>query len=257
MNDKKKAKAFVPPVKYDLDSKFQFECHKGLSCFTKCCKGINIILTPYDILRLKNKLEISSDEFLSIYTKPELLENTDLPIVTLKLLDDKEESCPFVRDDGCLVYDERPSTCRYYPVGTASLSHKEDKKKEEFYFFIKEKHCKGFEEKKNWTIKKWRKDQKVDVCDEVNAGWTDLIVRKRTFTKDMQFTEKAKRLFFMASYNIDAFKRFVFESDFLKKYEIPADELTKIKDDDIELLKFASKWLKWTFYKIGEIKTKK
>jgi len=37
-----------------LKSKFKFECHKGVKCFTKCCRGINIVLTPYDIIRLKN-----------------------------------------------------------------------------------------------------------------------------------------------------------------------------------------------------------
>ncbi len=248
-------KNFIPPIKYDLDSKFKFECNKNLECFTRCCRGINIILTPYDILMLKNKLEISSDEFLAIYTKPELLENTDLPIVTLKLLDDERQSCPFVRDDGCLVYDARPSTCRYYPVGTASLSHKE-KEKEEFYFFIKEEHCKGHQEKKDWTIKEWREDQKVDLCDEINNGWVDLVVRKRTFTKEIKFTEKAKKLFFMASYNVDAFKRFVFESDFLKKYDISQAEIDKIKASDIELLKFSSRWLKWVFYKVGDFKVK-
>jgi Fe-S-cluster containining protein len=30
-----------------------------------------------------------------------------------------------VREDGCLVYVDRPTTCRYYPLGVASLSHKD------------------------------------------------------------------------------------------------------------------------------------
>ncbi|MEZ4578675.1 MAG: hypothetical protein R2875_11880 [Desulfobacterales bacterium] len=45
-----------------------------------------------------------------MYTKPELLEKTDLPVVTLKLLDDEQQSCPFVRDDGCLIYADRPTS---------------------------------------------------------------------------------------------------------------------------------------------------
>ena len=242
--------AFVSPVKYDLESKFEFECHKNLDCFTKCCRGINIILTPYDIVRLKNKLKLSSEEFLAIYTKPEILEETDLPVVTLKLLDDEKKSCPFVKDDGCIVYKDRPSTCRYYPVGTASLSHKNAEDKEEFYFFVKENHCNGFKEKKQWTIKDWRKDQGVDIHDEINSAWTDLVVRKRSFPKNIMLTEKAKQMFFMVSYNVDAFKRFVFESDFLKKYELKKSLLEKIKKDEIELLKFAFQWLRFTLFKI-------
>jgi uncharacterized protein len=117
--------ATIDPVQLSLDSKFEFACHKGVKCFTKCCRGINIVLTPYDIIRLKNRLQLSSEEFLAIYTEPQLLEKTDLPIITLKLLDDDINSCPFVKDkEGCMVYQDRPTTCRYYPLGVASLSHK-------------------------------------------------------------------------------------------------------------------------------------
>lgn len=126
--------AAISPVKLGVDSKFQFKCHKDVKCYTKCCRGISIILTPYDIIRLKNRLQLSSEEFLAIYTKPELMEKTDLPVITLKLLDDELTSCPFVRDTGCIVYEDRPTACRYYPLGVASLSHKEGADDDGFYF---------------------------------------------------------------------------------------------------------------------------
>ncbi len=47
------------PVQLALDDKFQFRCHKGIACFNKCCENIDIMLTPYDILRLKNRLGIT------------------------------------------------------------------------------------------------------------------------------------------------------------------------------------------------------
>jgi Fe-S-cluster containining protein len=193
---------------------------------------------------LKNRLNLSSEQFLAIYTKPEILEKTDLPIVTLKLLDDDQKSCPFVRDDGCLVYTDRPTTCRYYPIGVASLSHKENSDGNEFYFFVHEPHCKGFEEDAQWTVSQWRKDQGVDIHDEINAGWTDLVVRKRSFPKNINLNQKAKEMFFMASYNIDKFREFVFKSSFLQRYDVDATTVQKIRDDEIELLKFAVKWLK-------------
>jgi len=61
--------ADIKPVRLSADSKFKFECHKGVKCFTKCCRDINIALTPYDIIRLKNRLQLSSDEFLAMYTQ--------------------------------------------------------------------------------------------------------------------------------------------------------------------------------------------
>jgi Fe-S-cluster containining protein len=161
------AMASVDPVKLGPKSKFKFRCHPGVSCFTKCCRGINIILTPYDIIRLKNRLQLSSEEFLAIYTQPQILEKTDLPVVTLKLLDDDQTSCPFVREDGCIVYTDRPTTCRYYPLGVASLRHKEGADDEGFYFFVHEPHCKGFEEEQEWTVNHWRKNQGVDLHDQI------------------------------------------------------------------------------------------
>jgi len=98
-----KNRAAIEPMQLGLDNRFKFRCHKGIDCFTKCCRGINIVLTPFDIIQLKNRLQLSSEEFLALYTDVQLLEKTDLPVVTLKLLDDEQSSCPFVRDDGCII----------------------------------------------------------------------------------------------------------------------------------------------------------
>ncbi len=240
--------ASIIPQRYGLKNKFKFKCHHELDCFTKCCRGINIILTPYDIIRLKNRLQLSSEEFLALYTTPQLLEKTDLPVVSLKLLDDESTSCPFVRDNGCIVYEDRPTTCRYYPLGVASLSHKKDIDEKEFYFFINEPHCLGFNENKLWTIRDWRQDQGVDVHDEINAEWTDLIVKKRSFPTNIKLTEQAKQMFFMICYNIDKFRRFVFESSFLKRYDINEKTLQQIRTDEIALLKFGLRWLKQVLF---------
>ncbi len=244
--------ANIETNRLELKSKFKFECHKGVKCFTKCCRGINIILTPYDIIRLKNRLSLDSEEFMAIYTTPQLFEKTDLPVVTLKLMDDEEQSCPFVRDDGCILYEDRPTTCRYYPLGVASLSHKEGADDQDFFFFVHEPHCLGFEEEKEWTVKEWREDQGVDVQDEINADWTDLVVRKRSFPANVKLTDQSKQMFFLVSYNIDKFKKFVFESSFLDRYKVDAETVKIIKEDEAALLKFGLKWLKGVFFQVED-----
>jgi len=213
-------------------------------------------LTSYDIVRLKGRLQLASEEFLRLYTIPQLLEKTDLPMVTLRMLDDDLKSCPFVREDGWIVYEDRPTTCRYYPVGVASLSHKAEAGDEEFFFFVNEPHCLGFEEDREWTVSEWRKDQGVDIHDEINAGWTDLVVRKRSFPPNVKLTEESKKMFFLASYNIDQFRQFVFESSFLDRYEVDPETVAKIKTDEIALLEFGLKWLKSVLYKDGVFKLK-
>lgn len=249
MSNEKPADARINPTRLGYSSRFQFKCHPGVSCFTQCCRGISIMLTPYDIIRLKTRLELSSEDFLAIYTEPHLLEKTDLPMVTLKHLDDGQESCPFVRDDGCILYEDRPTACRYYPLGVATLQHKEGADDDGFFFFVNEPHCRGFEEPCEWTVADWRKDQAVDERDAVNAEWTDLVVRKRSFPASIKLTDKAKQMFFMVSYNIDQFRRFVFESTFLQR--MPVDETTReqLKTDDVALLKFGVNWLKNLLFK--------
>lgn len=242
-------KASIDPIKYGPNSKFKFRCHKDVKCFTKCCRAINIALTPYDILRLKNRLGIGSADFLATFTEVQLLEKTDLPVVILKMTDDESKSCPFVRPDGCIIYTDRPSACRYYPLGVATLSHKMGADDDEFYFFVKEPHCLGFEEDKTWTIREWRGDQGVDFNDEINRDWTDLMVLKRSFPKNISLSEKAKHMFFMVSYDIDQFRRFVFESSFFERYFLDEETIEKIRKDEVELLRFGLKWMKSVLFK--------
>ncbi|MGA6924704.1 MAG: YkgJ family cysteine cluster protein [Desulfosarcina sp.] len=249
MNEADKT-ACISPVRLGTSSRFKFKCHPGVPCFTQCCRGIQIILTPFDIIQMKNRLGLSSRDFLAIYTEPHLLEKTDLPMVTLKLLDDDRQSCPFVKDGkGCIIYADRPTSCRYYPLGTATLQHKEGADDEGFFFFIDEPHCKGFEEDANWTVAEWRTDQGVDLRDEINHEWTDLVVRKRSFPPNINLTEKAKQMFFLVSYDIDKFKEFVFETSFLKRINMDDETLNKIKQDEIALLKFGLEWLKGVLFK--------
>ena len=246
--------AEIPPEQMSLKSRFKFKCHKGVSCFTDCCRGIDIMLTPYDILTMRKKLDMDSEKFLAIFTDPQILEKADLPVVTLKLLDDERRSCPFVEDkEGCAIYEDRPTTCRYYPLGVGSLSYSGERgEKDEFFFAVKEAHCKGFEEDQEWTVAEWRQDQGIDLRDEVNEGWLDLMVRKKSLPPSMKLSEQAKQMFFMVCYNIDKFKGFVFESSFLTRYEIPEERIEQIRSDDVKLLQFGFEWLKATFFSTGQ-----
>lgn len=245
----------VLPVQMGYESRFKFRCHKDLDCFTKCCRGIDIMLTPYDILTMRKRLGMTSEEFLAVYTVPHLLESADLPVVTLKLLDDERKSCPFVEDGtGCLIYEDRPSTCRYYPLGMGSLSYASEMEEEDAFFFtVKEKHCLGFEEDTEWSVAEWREDQGVNIRDEINAGWTDLIVRKKSVPKSIKLTEQTKQMFFLACYNIDKFRTFVFESSFLQRYDVKKELQDDIREDDVALLKFGFEWLKTLLFREGDI----
>lgn len=231
----------VEPVQLSPKSRFKFRCHPGVPCFTACCGTTTIILTPYDILRLKNRLRIKSGEFLARYTRTEPHDKSGLPLVIMDM-PRFGGKCPFVKPvTGCQVYRDRPATCRYYPIGQGTLIT--EKGVEEFFFYVREEHCRGYEEDAEWTVASWREDQGVDRYDEMNLEWKTMMLRRGADGGPVA-DERGNKLFSMVMYDLDQFRRFVFESKFLQVFQVEDDVLERIWDDDDALLKFAYGYIK-------------
>jgi hypothetical protein len=231
----------VEPRQLSLQSRFKFRCHPGVSCFTQCCGKTTIILTPYDILRLKENLGLKSAEFLARYTRQETHDKSGLPVVIMDM-PRFEGRCPFVRDvTGCTVYQDRPASCRYYPIGQGTLITEAGP--EEFYFYVREPHCRGYEEEAEWTVASWREDQGVDKYDEMNLEWKTMMVR-RSADGGPVTDERGNKLFYMVMYDLDQFRRFVFESRFFEIFQVDDDVKQRIWEDDVELLKFGHQYIK-------------
>ena len=238
----------VEPRELGPDSKFKFRCHKDISCFTHCCSNVDIMLTPYDVLRLKRRLGMSSGEFLDKYTVVRADKQSSHPYAFLKMQDEAARKCPFVVvPDGCTVYTDRPVSCRYYPVGQGTLKkgeEKGEKRHDEFYFFVKEKHCKGYEEPNEWTISSWKDDQEITLYDEMNREWKQLLMR-RNLPGQPALSDKKRMLFFMSSYDLDKFRDYVLGSRFLDIFDIPSSEVEEIKTSEESLMKLGFKHLKF------------
>ncbi len=235
----------VSPFKHTSESRFRFRCHKDIPCFTRCCSNIDIMLTPYDIIVMKKRLGITSEEFLAQYTYVEADQKALYPFVFLRMHNDDIRACPFVTPEGCTIYEDRPANCRYYPIGQGTLkkSLNDNIVDEEFYFFVKEEHCKGFEESAEWDIESWRKDQGVNIYDEMNREWKRILLSRGIPGQRMD--EKKQAMFYMACYDMDRFRRFVFESGFLEKFEVEGFVVEQIREDDIELMNFGFRLVKY------------
>jgi uncharacterized protein len=234
--------------RYTEDHRFSFCCHKQISCFNKCCADVNIFLSPYDILRMKNHLGITSEEFLERYT----LMPTDLhqkyPVVLLEMTNAQDKHCPFVSDEGCTIYENRPWACRMYPVGLASpVDDKSAKEDKEFYFLIKDTFCMGHEEDKGWTIREWIRNQGIEPYNEMGKRFKEVAMHK-WFEQGKDLTPEKIGMFFMVCYNLDTFRRMVFQSSFLDKFEVDEALQERIRQDDVELLKFGFDWLKFSLF---------
>lgn len=253
--ESKVEKSIIVPEYLTGQSKMHFHCYPGIACFTKCCSGIKIQLSPYDIYALTKRLGMTYNDFLAKYTQQSFIDRTSLPITILKMSNDEMRSCPFVSAEGCTVYADRPLTCRYYPIGMGIMKQFDKGTGTTFYIKIKEDHCLGHNEDKEWTIDEWRADQGSTLYDEINNDWMEVVLKAKTLGM-VEFSQKSLDLFFMVSSNLDAFRKFVFESKFLTAYEIEPEIVEKIQEDDLELLKFSLSWLRFTMYGEGDFKVR-
>lgn len=229
----------VVPQKLTLEDTFQFQCHQGIACFNKCCKSIDIILSPYDILRLKHRLGIDSRELLSTYSVPFKMDSHGMPGVKLRTKDNTTE-CLFLTDDGCSVYADRPAACRYYALGLLSLRHADMSVDEDGYFLIREEHCLGHNQTSTQSIGEYRQAQGVEQYDELSRPWRQFILKKRSAGPAVgQPTKRSFQMFFMASYNLDAFRDFVLSDGFSAIYDVDESIYANIKEDDLALLQFS------------------
>jgi hypothetical protein len=99
--------------KMNMDERFQFRCHPGVDCFTLCCADVTIFLGPFDVIRLKERLGLSSEEFLDQYTHFLATEKQLIPVVVLKMIEEGENPVRLSRPKGarCMRTGPGPAAC--------------------------------------------------------------------------------------------------------------------------------------------------
>jgi hypothetical protein len=238
----------IQPVNLSLDDTLQFRCHKEIACFNECCKRIDLTLTPYDILRLKQRLGLTSKEFLAEYTVPYEMDAHGMPGVKIKTADDNL-ACPFLSEQGCSVYEDRPTVCRYYALGLMSMRKQTSSSDENAYFLIKEDHCLGHNEPRTLTVRDYRQEQGVEQYDEMDHEWRQIVLKKRSGGPSVgKPSPRSFQFFFMVSYNQDALREFTQTQGFSDIYDLTADEFEQLKTDDIALFKFGFRLLKQVLF---------
>ncbi len=230
------------------DDKFKFGCHPGVSCFNRCCGDVNIFLLPYDVLRMKKRLGMTSSDFLEKYAILPVQKDMRTPVVVLRMNDDETKSCPFLTEKGCGIYTDRPWPCRMYPVGLAASKDTPDGwRGQRFYFLMQEEGCQGFEQAKEWTVKQWLDDQGVDEYDEWGEAFKELTLHK-FFETGGSLSPERMHMLFVACYDLDKFREFVFQSTLLERFEVDEDLVEEMGYNDETLLRFAFLWLRFSLF---------
>jgi Fe-S-cluster containining protein len=224
---------------------FSFRCHPALACFNRCCRNLNLFLYPYDVIRLKNRLGLSSDQFLEKHVHVVLRETNYFPEVLLKLSENAEKTCPFLSTSGCTVYTDRPDTCRTFPVEQGLYYSAERKTPREISLFRPPDFCLGQHEDALWTVESWLEDQQAGVYHRMTVKWSKVkgLFQSNPWGAEGPRGRKAK-MAFMAAYNVDRFRAFLFESSFLERYRLDRRVLKAIRADEVALMEFGLEWLK-------------
>lgn len=183
----------------------EFRCGPDVPCFNECCGDLDLSLSPYDVIRLRHALGMSSKAFLSEYTQVGRMSGNGFPVVMLDMRGDERRSCPFVQADGCSVYGDRPGACRVYPLGRGA-SIGEDGTVVEQFILIREKHCAGLGRSRRWTVVEYLENQGMGAYIDNDDRYMRLLHRVNRTGRDLREDQFVSA--FMATYRPDELERF-------------------------------------------------
>ncbi len=232
----------IEPEYIGTNETFTFSCHNKVSCFNQCCVDVNQFLYPYDIIRLKNGLGISSGEFLEKYAMIYSGDTTGLPVVSFMTKPSNGHACPFVTEGGCSVYNDRPASCRIFPLARAISRSRETGEITEHYALIKDPICQGFDQGEPIKVKDWIGSQDISEYNRYNDRMIELISLKHQVMPGALEGEY-KEMFVMACYDVDLLRKQIFEGGLIKESALESGFYEKIKTDDFALLDVGMDWI--------------
>lgn len=233
---------------------YNFKCYPGITCFNRCCSDLDMVLTPYDILRLRTALGKDSIEFLRVHTTGHKAQDTGFPVFKLRMNDDEIRSCQFVTDEGCSVYPDRPGACRMYPLGRATRPDGDGGVREQF-FIVKEDHCQGFQEKDEWTGAEWKEDQGFQDYTASNDRYMSILARVKEGGRPV--SDKMSHMATLAMYKVDEFQRFIKQMRLFERVDVDEKRQKAILEDEFVALSFAMDWFElMLFHDTSRLKPK-
>ncbi|HMO25361.1 MAG TPA: YkgJ family cysteine cluster protein [Tepidisphaeraceae bacterium] len=82
----------------------------GIDCTTcaNCCRTVHPTFNDEDVARLSARLGVTREQFIETYLQPADSDGEN-PWQT------RTTPCPFLKDNRCTIYEDRPADCRGYP----------------------------------------------------------------------------------------------------------------------------------------------
>ena len=79
----------------------------------------------------------------------------------------------------------------------------------------------------------------------------------RLLERGPALTPPQVEMFYMACYDLDRFRRFVFETSFLRLFDVDEARVEALLHDDEELLEFALQWLRFSLFQEKTMKLRR
>jgi Fe-S-cluster containining protein len=224
------------------EDSFCFSCTPEKECFTACCYDVNLVLMPYDVVRLKRRLNMRSDEFLKRYTSVHVGQGSGVPVLTMNM-ERNSFRCLFLEEGkGCSVYEDRPGACRTYPL--ARMIHRSVNDQITVrHYVVREPDCKGFEAGVRRSVKEWIEHEGIAPYNAMNDIFSELLQAKNEAGVSVLNADQIET-FYLGCYNIDAFRDFFLNGPNLDRYMEDPQVIERISQNEDTLLEYAMRWVK-------------
>ena len=116
-----------------------------------------------------------------------------------------------------------------------------------FHFVIQEDICQGHTEGVSLSVREWIECQGIQEFEMMAGGFKELTLHD-FWNGGKALTPQQSDMFYMACYDLDRFRRFVFETRFLKLFEVDEARVDALRSDDQELLDFGMQWLRFAIF---------
>lgn len=222
---------------------FSFSCHPGLSCFNTCCRDKRLPLLPYDVLRLRRGLSLSSEQVLQRYAVMELDPGSGWPALRLGL--DEAGRCPLLGPGGCTVYGHRPTCCRIYPLARAVRQRGDGV--EELFLRGETSGCQGWDQPHQLTVERWQEEQGLAEYQRANNRLLSFLLHPRA-GRPMELDPRQLQGVIMGLYNLDVFRQLAARDDFAGRFQLEPEDVQRALATDEALLELAQRWLTTQFF---------
>jgi hypothetical protein len=104
-------------------------------------------------------------------------------------------------------------------------------------------------------VREWIASQDIEEYEMMGAPFKELMLHD-FWEKEEPLTPQKMDMYHMACYDLDRFRRFVFESKFLELFDVDEARIEAVRRSDEELLFFATQWLRFSLFNEKTLKIK-